>query len=213
MNQEVKNRRSGDWGGVVFSASCIALAMVAVPDAAAAQESSDRGVDVHLAASHTRIGLYGGDATVGSVGVGGWSLAARIRTGHHIGGEAFFSFSSAQDNPYNRAPGLKLAGAAATVSLSDTPHAGFDAYAGLGVTSIRVDEWIGSAGCRIEDGCFAEGGPSFANGEDTAPLVVGGVSYAFEDLLIGADLRVVGQNDQARQVTTLLGFGVGWSLF
>ena len=191
----------------------VLLAVLVLPTAVLAQDTGGFDLGLHVAASKTRLGLYRGDATVGSVSVGGWSLSVGVRTTHHIGGELFYSHSPEDDDPYDRAPSLRMIGGMVQASVSRTPHHGFDLYGGAGLSHLRVREWPDFSGCRPEDGCFLEGGPSFTNGGSLAPLAGVGASYAFSRVLVRLDFRVFGANARSGQATTLVGFGMGFVPF
>lgn len=198
--------RTRGWRGV---ASLAALTLLSCPTVAQAQASGGFRLGLHVAASRTHLGLHRGDATVGSVSVDGWSVSLGIRTTRHLGGEVFYSSTPKDDDPYDLAPELRMIGAMITASVGATPHDGFDLFGGVGFTHLRVRRWPDFSGCRPEVGCFLEGGPSFTNGGSMAPLAGVGVSFARSRILARLDFRVFGANDQARQATTLVGFGIG----
>jgi hypothetical protein len=116
--------------------------------------------------------LYGGDATVGSVGTVAFSgrLAYRLPVGARGAAlEGYFEHAPQDTDPYNRAPGLSFAGLALRQSLGLDPAARLDPFlsAGLGWMRIDAEEIV----CRLPE-CFAEGGPSFRDG-DVATITLG----------------------------------------
>jgi hypothetical protein len=138
-------------------------------------------VEVGLRGSY--LPLYSGDATVGSVHNWAATVDAALLLGPNgeAGVAAFYTISSRDSDPYNRAPRIQLAGLLLTLSRGNQASiSGVGAF-GLGFIDVTAEP---ISGCEPPL-CFAEGGPSFRDAR--LPTVIGGLGF---EARIGGPLRL-----------------------
>jgi hypothetical protein len=117
----------------------------------------------------SRLPLYGGDVTVGSVATWAWTVSAGLRVGDLATGhlEAFYTLSPMDTDPHNNAPRIQLAGIMFGFSRPPEAEWSFVGSVGAGVIDIRPEP----RGACDPPLCFDEGGAHFE--EATLPTAVG----------------------------------------
>lgn len=193
-----------------FLAVTVVLASWTAP--APAQEEEPRPFSVYVSVSRELQSLSRASGSSGGTSNAGWSGSLSVRTDGHFGADLFVVGSPADDDAYDLAPRLRMAGGWVTVSFTSGVERKGDVYFGTGLTWLGIRGWPDFSGCRVRDGCFREGGASFDNG-DFAAFVLGlGGWFMLRRVLFRTDARAV-MGEGAGQPIFQLGLGVGARIF
>lgn len=181
--------------------------------AAEAQPSPPRSaVTVHLDAMLDRVSLHRGDATIGAIGTGGFSVVGGLRSRRHIGAEFWLAHSGRHPDLASLTPQVDVFALWATVAPFREPIRGLDLSIAVGAAFTSVSGWPDFSSCLIEFGCFLEGGPGFFNGSAASPAVGAIASWTVHRFRVRADYRMVASSGVSQQTISRFGVGVGWSL-
>ncbi len=157
---------------------------------------------LEISAEVSFLPLYGGDATVGSVTGRGFAVRVGYRpTASRRALFEVYGLRVPEDrDPYNRTPQIDALGLAGSYLVRDAntrvnPYLTF----GGGLYSVDAQE---KPPCRIEEGCFDEGGPSFQDATLVAAVAGAGLYVTVIPLVaLRADGRLyapLGASDGAR---------------
>lgn len=189
---------------LVAAFCCLALSF-SPAYAQSSDESRDRDLTprpLEVSAEVNFLRLYGGDATVGSVTGRGFTVRIGYRptASRRTLLEAYGMHAPEDRDPYNRAPQIDALGLAGSYLLRDASKR-VNPYLTLGGGLYRVDAQK-EPPCRIEEGCFDEGGPSFRDATLTSAVAGAGLYVTVIPLVaLRADARIyapLGASDGAR---------------
>jgi hypothetical protein len=167
---------------------------------------------VHLDAMRDQVSLHSGDATVGAIGAGGFSVAGGVRSRRHLGAEVWLAHSGRHPDPTMLTPEVDVYAIWATVAPFSEPVRGLDLSIAVGAAVTSVSGWPDFSSCLIQFGCFSEGLPGFFNGSSTSPSVGAIASWTVRRFRVRADYRWVASSGVSPRAISRLGVGVGWSL-
>jgi len=182
---------------------CLALSLSPAYAQSSGEPSNDLtpgSVEISAEASFLR--MYGGDATVGSVTGRGFALRVGYRpTASRRALLEVYGMRAPEDrDPYNRAPQIDAFGFSGSYLLRDASKR-VNPYLMLGGGLYRVDAQK-QPPCRVEEGCFDEGGPSFRDATLASAVAGTGLYVTIIPLVaLRADARIyapLGASDGAR---------------
>lgn len=182
------------------------LLILLTPTPVLGQVLDDLRITPYVDVSRERLRIHEGDATIGPVTESGWTVTVGARSTRHLGAELWLSSSGATAG---LAPSLRTVGLWGTVRPTQSPWHGFDGFVGVGVAGTRVSDWPDFSRCRIEVGCFAEGGGSFQNGTGLAATIGVGLSWEARPIRARVDYRTVLSSEVSGQAIPRLALGVG----
>ena len=117
---------------------------------------------IEITASVSHVPIYDGDATVGKISSRGYQIEIGYRPSialRRLLIKGYLFHVPRNRSRHDPVPRMNALGIGADYLLLDTTFR-INPFVGIGLGAYRIDSFNEPA-CRIEEGCFEEGGPSF----------------------------------------------------